>query len=162
MVKKKSCSKSRSNKNTKSQNRKLKKAQHFGGKKTSEYFQNKQIERAWDEGKTLRQNYVSLGLISDVNQDLKARGPQHKQSLKIDAPTAMLTDRLTEIQQLPDQDPYMVKSMSVKEQRKLQQLVAKYGEDISAMAKDSRINVNQETVGQLRRRIKIYNMIQKL
>jgi nucleolar protein 16 len=49
--------------------------------------------------------------------------------------------------------PYSVRSMSVREQRRLRLLVSRHGDDVEAMARDIRVNVMQETSRQLSKRI---------
>ena len=51
--------------------------------------------------------------------------------------------------------PYSVRSMSVREQRRLRLLVSRHGDDVEAMARDIRVNVMQETARQLSKRIQL-------
>jgi len=106
---------------------------------------------------TLRQNYVRLGLLVDVNEDLKPRPPHVKQSL-LDEKGGLLTDGLAQCKELV-LAPYEAKSMSLKEQRMLMALMRAYDEDFEAMAKDSKLNVHQHTEGELRRRVGLYRKL---
>lgn len=145
---------------TKSSKKWKKRAAHYGGKRQQDVFGNEDVEKNWDRKKTLRQNYINLGLMVDPNADLQARGPKNKQSLATNAPDATLTKELERIQALPPKEAYIVKSMSLKEQRLMARLIEKYGDDVEKMARDFKINVHQKTSGELRRRLELYNRLQ--
>lgn len=147
---------------TKASKKWKKRAGHYGGKRQSEVFHNKEIEEGWDRSKTLRQNYIALGLMMDVNADMQPRGPKHRQSLAVDAPPALLTARLAEIQSLPKPEARQAKSMSIKEQRLLAKLIAKHDDDFAKMERDIKINIHQSTAAELKRRITIYKRLQSL
>ena len=122
-----------------------------------EVFDNKEISQNWDNTLTLRQNYVRLGLLVDVNEDLKPRPPHVKQSLT-EEKGGLLTDGLAQCKELV-LDPYEVKSMSLKEQRMLMALIKAYEDDFTAMARDTKINIHQHTEGELRRRVGLYKKL---
>ena len=50
--------------------------------------------------------------------------------------------------------------MSLNEQRRLQRLIAKFGDDVERMARDVSLNLLQETASQLRKRIALYHRLQ--
>ena len=54
-----------------------------------------------------------------------------------------------------------LQSMSLNEQRRLQRLIARHGEDVQAMARDIALNIQQETGGQLRKRLALYHRLQR-
>lgn len=143
---------------TNSLKRKKKKASHFGGVRNKEIFDNKDIEAAWDNKKTLRQNYQALGLLSDVNVDLKARMPHGATGLRDDNGGAM-TAQMTAIQNLPKGIPYEAKSMSIKEQKEVMSLMRQHGHDYDAMAKNIKVNVHQRTSRELQKRCELYKKI---
>lgn len=157
---KKSQRRARSGRETKSTKKWKKRAGHYGGIRQSEVFHNKDIEANWDRSKTLRQNYVALGLMMDVNADMNPRGPQLKQSLAIDAAPGVLTANLAAIKAMPKAEAREVASMSVKEQRLLAKLIAKHEDDYKNMARDIKINIHQCTANELKRRIVLYNRLQ--
>lgn len=140
---------------------KRKAAKYGGGRRVHETFGSQTIKDNWDKDQTLRQNYIRLGLVMDVNEDTKGgRGLIQRQSLRGDAPTAMLSDHLEEIRNLPKPAPYVAKSMSIKEQTMLKMLTERHGEDYKAMSRDIRINLKQETPGVLEKRIKLWKQMQ--
>jgi len=139
-----------------------KRAGHYGGLRQNEVFHNKDIEENWDRSKTLRQNYVALGLMMDVNADMQPRGPKLRQSLHVDAAPAVLTAQLEAIKALPKPEAREVKSMGLKEQRLLAKLIAKHDDDYKNMARDIKINIHQCTANELKRRVILYNRLQDL
>lgn len=57
-------------KQTKSQLRKRKKAQHFGGRSGLDVFHTQAVKDAWDKKKTMKQNYAAMGLDMNPNADI--------------------------------------------------------------------------------------------
>ncbi len=55
-----------------------------------------------------------------------------------------------------------LQSMSIAEQKRLQQLITKHKEDYHAMHRDRLLNVMQETEAVLKKRIALYNKLQAL
>lgn len=62
---------------------------------------------------------------------------------------------LEEYQNMPKPAPYQAKSMSVQEQYRLQALIKKHGDDYSAMQRDLKLNIMQETAHKLQKRIEL-------
>lgn len=52
--------------------------------------------------------------------------------------------------------------MSVYDQNYIKKLIEKHGDDVEAMFRDIKLNTNQLTVGQLKKKIEKYNRIQEL
>jgi nucleolar protein 16 len=57
---------------------------------------------------------------------------------------------------------YQVRTMSINEQYRIRQLVQLHKDDYEAMARDIKINVMQETAGQLEKRVKLWQHLQTL
>jgi hypothetical protein len=148
-------------KQTRSQLKKKKKAQHFGGRSGIDVFHTAAIREAWDPHKTMQQNYAALGLDMDPNADIKKRIPKviPDADLRVES-VASFHKKLEEArEQTENMVPYVPKSMSVNEQRILQMLIKKHGQNYEAMARDIKINVKQETARQLEKRIQLYNSL---
>jgi len=153
-------------KQTRSQYRKKKKAAHFGGKAGTNVFHTKEIKDAWDEKKTLQQNFTKLGLTLNPNANIKARQAKIKvvpvEELR-SGPAGALHAKLDEMnEQTNTPKSYVPKSMSINEQRILLKLIRKHQDDYKAMARDIKINVKQQTEAQLAKRIALMRHLQAL
>jgi ribosomal protein L32 len=154
-------------KKTKSQRRRDKRRSHhaFGAPPSS-----KATAVVWDNHLTMKQNYKRLGLLADVN-DVQPIRPQQsdetetekKMRKRHDAVAAgILSEELDRIASLPEPEPYETRSMSIKEQQMIQKLIYKHDDDVSAMVRDIKVNVDQLTSAQLRKRIALYKKLQNL
>ena len=52
--------------------------------------------------------------------------------------------------------------MSIAEQKRLQTLIAKHGTDYASMARDTKINTDQETEAVLKKRVALFQRLQAL
>lgn len=110
----------------------------------------------WDNNKTLRQNYERLGLIADTNKMEEA--PKTAEPLiRRNAPPCLLLE-FVEMEEIKREDNIM----SVYDQNYIKKLIEKHGDDVEAMFRDIKLNTNQLTVGQLKKKIEKYNRIQEL
>jgi hypothetical protein len=115
-------------------------------------FGDQRIRNNWNNKETLRQNYKRLGLAVSVDDAVRedSKGVQRK---------GVITDVLTAVQKLPKGEKYIPKSLAVDEQRRLQKLMRKHGEDYKKMARDISINIMQQTASMLKQRIKLYKRL---
>ncbi len=60
---------------------------------------------------------------------------------------------------MPKKAPYVVKSMDLDEQYRLQDLIRKHGYNFEAMARDIKVNIYQQTARQLEKRIEVLERI---
>ncbi|OQS02070.1 hypothetical protein THRCLA_05531 [Thraustotheca clavata] len=109
-----------------------------------------EIKKKWDHNLTTRQNYEKIGLCQNPNSLDQLRS---------------CTDEVIDPEELfdvPDSDilnlnnernpKKMDNHMSEMEMQYLRPLVAKYGDDFTAMARDIKINNEQWTAAKLKRR----------
>ena len=155
-------SRRRVTKDTKSQKRRKKKMRHFG------FMPPKGITEQWDNRKTLAQNYKEMGLLTDVNaigkpkKEEKGGGGKAEAGEHGEEKVGYMIPILKEIEEAPAPAPYVPKSMGLPEQRILDRLMRKHGEDYEAMARDIKVNVHQQTVAQLKKRIALFKMLRSL
>lgn len=110
-------------KDTQSQKRRKKRTQHYAGGFVPPHIALGREGILWDHSKTLKQNYATLGLAADVNRAVESK----------EAKSGTLTHELLEIEALPPKEAYEVKSMNLKEQRLLQRLKSKYGDNFKVL-----------------------------
>ena len=142
------------NKDTKSQKKKKKRNQHFG-------MAPPVIHKNWDRRKTLRQNYEKMGVVLNANMAAVRVGSGATEK-KTEEKVGYLTEELEVVASLPKPEPYVPKSMGIREQHILMSLMNKHGDDVEAMARDFKVNVMQETAGVLKKRIVLLKQLQSL
>ena len=152
-------SRKRVTRDTKSQKRRKKKMRHFG------FMPPKGITEQWDNRKTLAQNYEEMGLLTDVNKigkPKKGKGEAGGSGDEGAERVGYMIPILKKIEEAPAPPPYVPKSMGLPEQRILDRLMRKHGEDYEAMARDIKVNVHQQTSAQLKKRIELFKTLRSL
>jgi len=97
----------------------------------------------------------------DDEDEVDVNSRYGKKRRVVDAAVERLHEELLGVQKINETAPaYQVKSMSVDEQRRLQRLIAKHGDDVKAMARDIKINIMQQTEAQLTKRISLLRRLQ--
>mmetsp|Transcript_16160 Transcript_16160/g.24378 ORF Transcript_16160/g.24378 Transcript_16160/m.24378 type:complete len:151 (+) Transcript_16160:44-496(+) len=118
-------------------------------------FGHESIRAHWNPKETLRQNYKRLGLAFSVDAAVKAAKDKEEKK-------GIISKELNEVQSLPKPAKYVPKSMPIDEQRRLIKLLSKHGEDYKKMARDIKINVYQQTEGELKKRIALFKHLQSM
>lgn len=111
-------------------------------------FCHKSINDGWNLRRTLKQNYEAMGLSTSPMDTLPVKkGDVARKAAQKDREVPLedthVIEELTAVQNTPAPAPYQVRSMSINEQKRIQMLLEKHGEDFTAMARDIKINVNQ-------------------
>ena len=110
----------------------------------------------WDNTKTLRQNYEKLGLVANINKMEEA--PKTEEPLIRKNERMALDLEFIEAEEIKREDNIM----SVYDQNYIKKLIDKHGDDVDAMFRDIKLNTNQLTVGQLKKKIEKYYRVQEL
>ncbi|KAK8792518.1 hypothetical protein WA538_000393 [Blastocystis sp. DL] len=108
-------------------------------------FGSEAVQKVWDNKKTLRQNYEKLGLVSDTNKMEEAKAPEHP-LIEFVSTEDVKKDEII---------------MSVYDQNYMKKLIEKHGDDLEAMFRDIKVNVDQLSVGQLRKKYDKYMRLQE-
>ena len=110
----------------------------------------------WDNTKTLRQNYEKLGLVANIKKMEEA--PKTEEPLIRKNERMVLDLEFIEAEEIKREDNIM----SVYDQNYIKKLIDKHGDDVDAMFRDIKLNTNQLTVGQLKKKIEKYYRVQEL
>ena len=110
----------------------------------------------WDNNKTLRQNYEKLGLVANTNKMEEA--PKTEEPLIRKNEWMELDLEFIEAEEIKREDNIM----SVYDQNYIKKLIDKHGDDVDAMFRDIKLNTNQLTVGQLKKKVEKYYRVQEL
>ncbi|XP_065052540.1 nucleolar protein 16-like [Rhopilema esculentum] len=121
---------------------------------------SKVIKDHWDDRKTLKQNFKSIGLAMDPNDACKKTTLKVKKISKkaTDSDIAMECEDTVVVQKLKEEASHISKKerlVSPGEAQFILTLRDDYGEDYKAMARDKR-NYQQHTPNQLRRKFEAF------
>ncbi|XP_046850495.1 nucleolar protein 16-like [Xenia sp. Carnegie-2017] len=111
-------------------------------------IESKTIRKAWDKSKTLKQNFMSLGLAYNINK-LTSEENKDDDSMEIDKKPISST-----IKGLEEEASHCMKKerhFSPGEAKFIWELIQDHGDNYEAMKKDKR-NFMQHTAKQLRRK----------
>jgi len=121
-----------------------------------------QARALWSKEKTLHENYKALGLTLDPNASVSKLSFERERegepvSLSDDVPD----DRqgktyLTDLLAVPEAREKKAPNLGVRERHYVKKLHDKHGDNFEAMARDVKLNFNQYTKKQLKRKVATY------
>jgi len=141
----------------------------FDKKKSKEVIRlpTPQARAIWRKDKTLHENYLALGLALDPNKSVTKLSAERESkgepaSVSDDVPD----DRqgksyLKDLLEVPDAAEKKAPNLGVRERHYVKKLYDKHGDNFDSMARDVKLNVNQYTKKQLKRKVAIYVAVYK-
>ncbi len=119
---------------------------------TSERARSDVVGKHWNKKKTLKQNFSTLGLVNDPNE--MSRSKRGDEALaRAEKETAVASGVVRELEEIVASNVPTTRFAPAGEIAIVQKLVAKYGDDYTAMARDHKLNVYQHTAKQLKHKV---------
>jgi len=142
----------------------IKRRRQLPGNKVKTPFTKHQPARLlWSEKKSIKENYKAIGLSLDPNFNLTklADKVNEKQEKPFDIDDEVLDDvegkeHLQDLLDVPEPAPPKQPKLGIRERWYFKRLHDKYGDNYAAMARDIKLNPNQYTQKECKKKVVIY------